>query len=498
MTSLRKWIILTHRYLGIALSLLFVVWFLSGIGMIYAGGMPTLTPELRLERLAALDFSRVRLSPSEAIDRAGIGRDPDRIVLLTVMDRPAYRLTVGGFVTVFADNGEVLEEASRAEVMRIAGRFANVPTAALHHAGVVTTGDQWTIGARRQMPLHKIVVGDDVGTELYVSPALGEVVVHTTRRSRALAWAAAIPHWLYFAPLRLNDGAWRQVVLWTSGIGVLLAIMGLLLGVIQFSPSRPFRLGRISSYIPYAGWMRWHYVTGAIFGVFTLTWVFSGLLSMEPGYLVSRGRTAGEIRFALTGGPLAAARFPGFEAPRWHHILPDPVKEVELLRIQDDPYYLVRGAAATPVLLSVDPLRIRREAFAVDSILARIHRGAEDLPIADWQLLEKYDAYYYGRDARPLPVLRLKFDDPDRTWVYIDPALGRIVSALTRQERVERWLYRGLHSLDFSFWYRNRPLWDIGVIALCLGGATSSGIGLYLGVKRLLRNARRMTAVQRS
>src|SRR2546427_5689326 len=41
--QLRKWLILTHRYAGIVLSLFFVMWFLSGIAMIYARGMPGLT-----------------------------------------------------------------------------------------------------------------------------------------------------------------------------------------------------------------------------------------------------------------------------------------------------------------------------------------------------------------------------------------------------------------------------------------------------------------------
>jgi hypothetical protein len=35
-----------------------------------------------------------------------------------------------------------------------------------------------------------------------VSAPLGEVVMQTTRVNRSLAWIAAIPHWLYFTPLR--------------------------------------------------------------------------------------------------------------------------------------------------------------------------------------------------------------------------------------------------------------------------------------------------------
>ena len=63
MVLFRKAMILSHRYLGIALSLLFVVWFASGITMMYAGGMPRLTPDERLERLAA---GRSAGGPSDA------------------------------------------------------------------------------------------------------------------------------------------------------------------------------------------------------------------------------------------------------------------------------------------------------------------------------------------------------------------------------------------------------------------------------------------------
>ena len=59
MTLLTRYVILVHRYLGIAMGLLFLMWFLSGIVMIYAGGMPRLAPQLRLARLPHLDLSRV-------------------------------------------------------------------------------------------------------------------------------------------------------------------------------------------------------------------------------------------------------------------------------------------------------------------------------------------------------------------------------------------------------------------------------------------------------
>src|SRR5215813_12112835 len=71
--ALRKWLILTHRYLGIPLSFLFLMWFASGIAMIFARGMPSLTPEMRSERLPPLNFEAVKLRPSEALEKAQLG-----------------------------------------------------------------------------------------------------------------------------------------------------------------------------------------------------------------------------------------------------------------------------------------------------------------------------------------------------------------------------------------------------------------------------------------
>ena len=43
-----------------------------------------------------------------------------------------------------------------------------------------------------------------------------------------------------------------------------------------------------------------------------------------------------------------------------------------------------------------------------------------------------------------------------------------------RRSRLERWLYDGLHSLDFPFLYYQRPLWDAVLILLSIGGIVST------------------------
>jgi len=103
------------------------------------------------------------------------------------------------------------------------------------------------------------------------------------------------------------------------------------------------------------------------------------------------------------------------------------------------------------------------------------------------------DAYYYDRThALNLPVLRVRYLDPQQTWLYLDPRRGSIVRKEERLSRANRWLYHGLHSLDFPILSTRRPLWDIVVIALSLGGLVVSATTLVPAGHRLKRHWRRL------
>jgi uncharacterized iron-regulated membrane protein len=506
MNILRRFLIVSHRYLGIALSLLAIMWFATGITMMYVGGMPRLTPELRLERMPSLDLSRVRLSPAEAAEKSE-GRG--RAQLLTVMERPAYR--VGG-ATVFADTGEVLDRVSLAQARAIAGRFMRVPEAQVTHVATLTTTDQWTLGQSRAFPLYKFAVDDADGTQLYVQPRTGEVTTLTTRKSRGLAWISTIPHWLYFTALRNNQPLWYRTVVWTSAAVCLLAVLGLALGFTQFRKTRPFSLAKA---VPYSGWMRWHYITGVVFGVFSLTWAFSGLLSMEP-FEWTNAEGLEVPRDAFTGGPADLGQFAAMEPATWERVLGGRgIKEVEFARVQDQhyyvvrqepmaetvaqkrerlhqPYYVIGRAEQDRVLVAADTLEIRQAPPSPESMVERLRSALPDVPIVESALLSEYDSYYYSRRRQtPLPVLRVKFGDPAQTWAYVDPEMGQVLTVIPKLARIERWAYNGLHSLDFSFWYYNRA-WDVGMITLLLGCLASSCMGLVMGVRRIRRGTVRV------
>ena len=95
--------------------------------------------------------------------------------------------------------------------------------------------------------------------------------------------------------------------------------------------------------------------------------------------------------------------------------------------------------------------------------------------------LTQYDRYY--RDRRrtlPLPVLLARLNDADETRYYIDPRTARIVGRYSSRDWVGRWLYHGLHSLDFPWLYNHRPAWDLVLIAFMIGGTALCVTSLIL------------------
>ena len=73
----RKALIYSHRWLGIGVGIVFVLWCVSGFVLMYYG-IPTLKAGERLMRLPPLDLSTVRVAPAEAVRKLGL-KDPTRL-----------------------------------------------------------------------------------------------------------------------------------------------------------------------------------------------------------------------------------------------------------------------------------------------------------------------------------------------------------------------------------------------------------------------------------
>ena len=472
-------LVYTHRWLGIVSGVLFVVWFASGIVMMYAR-MPELDPAERLARLPAINPASIRVAPA----LSGEG-EIARLTVGTLEGRPIYRVTSRGKAQLsFADTGEAIPIVDVEQALRIARGFDGGSHELRYDARLIDA-DQWSFGVRGRMPLHRISVVDAAGTMLYVTETGGEVVLKTTSSGRLWGGAGAVLHWLYFTPFRRNASLWGQTIIWLSIAGTLMCIVGIMWGLWRVAPFRGYRLRNHRQWSPYAGWMRWHHYAGLIFGLVTTTWIFSGLLSMDPWDWHPSTSPTREQRQRVAGGPidvndLTVARLQTVV----HAFAPDLPKEVEIVRFRGR-YY----ASAKAGIVSFDqPQFGARDQLPADLLMGAATLAMDGVPIDGESWLDGYDSYYYDREGRlSLPVLRVRYDDPQHTWLYFDPKHGTIARKEERLTRLNRWLYHGFHSLDFPFLYYRRPLWDIVVILLSIGGIVLSATTLTASWRRVRR-----------
>lgn len=457
---------LWHRWLGIVLGLLVLLWFGSGIVMMYVP-YPALTQQERMAWLTPLDAQQVQVSAWtawQAADRPGM---PTAVRLNAVAGRAAYHFKADGrWWSVWADNAEPLQMTAQ---LAIDSARSAAPTARTLSAEVIDI-DQWSFGSVQQhKPLYRVSADDAAGSVLYVSSRTGELVRDTTRSERAWNWAGSVIHWIYFTPLREHGQPWRQVVMWTSGAALLLVMLGMLLGIQRLRVRRPYAGGR---YSPYRGWQAWHHWLGLGIGTLMLTWLFSGWLSVTPfGWLSSPGVTAAD-RLALAGGPLSRDDLaaPVDDIVRGHAAL----LELEWRRIDGQLNFSMLDRTQRQLLQPVPAERLQHAIRAM----------RPGVPVKFEMLTSEDDYHYSHHNQAVLPVVRARFGLPDETTFYIDPLQGEIVGYADRNSKWNRWLFNGLHQLDFAA-LRARPVWDVLVIALCAIGALSTLAGVVLGWRRL-------------
>jgi hypothetical protein len=220
-----------------------------------------------------------------------------------------------------------------------------------------------------------------------------------------------------------------------------------------------------------------------IFGVITFTWLFSGMLSMEPWgvsenatpepdqVVAIRGRSVDATKFVVTPQQAIAALQRGPSA-----------KELDLIQFMDAPFYRVQDADRGVRLVSADHDAALKKGFTEAELLVAARAAMPSDPIAETAWLTTYDSYYYDRASeRPLPVLRVKYADADRTWLYLAASDGAVLQRETGRGRPVRWLYHGLHSLDFPGLYQAGWMWEAAVVTLCAGGLLLSMTSVIVG-----------------
>lgn len=468
--KLTRWLHLGHRWLGVVLGLLVLLWFVSGLVMLFVA-RPQLTEAERLAGLPVIEAGSVRVSPMAAWQALRLPGEPAAIRLNASGGKPAYRLLADKqWHAVDAENGQILPPVDQGGARRLAEGYAGREDI----RGITAVDiDQWTVYRRFDSlrPFWRVEFAD--GRDLYIATRAGELALDTTTGERAWNWLGSVVHWIYITPLRQHTALWRNIILWFSFIALVLTLSGLWLGCQRLRLRQRYSEGRITPYR--AAWKRWHHLLGLAGAIILFSWLLSGWLSMAP--------------FGLAAAP-PKPEIGGVQLSPALAVFPEPgasTKEVEWRHAGNTSLKIEKQAEGS--LISVDgmpavaTLRLDNlERLVGEMGLGTISRSA-------W--LHEADSRYYAlrHHPRSFPVARIELDDSAATVLYISPRNGQIEVISNRHDFTYRWLYQGLHRLDLPLLVEYPLLRDITVILLSILGLALSLTGCVLGWRRIMNNS---------
>lgn len=514
MKSLNWLLYEVHRWLGVVLAIVMLVWFLSGIAIIYAtpttqsrsqqlAHAETLSPEngwLSLgeawshsaeQRKVSADEFKAKVASSGESAPKGANGQPDGIAdarLVRIGGQPRWLIEdTNGLRFALSALDASLQQISVDEALKIAANWFKSEGKEPAGLSYLETVDN-TIILRNQdalRPFHRIA--SDNGEELLISARTGEVLHASTRLDRGFYYAG---NWIHlFKPLdSLGFGEIRHdVQLWSGFTATIACLTGLVIGWLRWRPGfggKPtYSQGRTQPYREF--WFKWHFWTGLIGGTVAFGWALSGYISTNPGKLFSPADYSKAELSRYQGEQLPVAmrdwRPAALNTPSRADIV-----EQSWRRLGEESVLLAYGRDGQRLPRTPEGVGPRFSEAGMKSALQRL---LKDQPLQSIYVQDEYDSYYYprhhqGQIEKPLPVVVAEFGDEAGSRVYLDPQDGRILLKADASRRAYRWLYSGLHHWDFG-WLFYRPIWDVWML-------TWVGFGLVLGSSSIVIGWRRL------
>jgi hypothetical protein len=130
----------------------------------------------------------------------------------------------------------------------------------------------------------------------------------------------------------------------------------------------------------------------------------------------------------------------------------------------------------------------------MSDVRAAAQRLARGSSIESQGAITSEETYYFNfsvaerEDREPLPAYRVVLNDADHTRYYLSLETAQLVRKVDADSRGQRWLFSGLHRLDFVQWLRLRPVWDVVMLVLLIGGLVGTATGVYLALLRIKRD----------
>ena len=469
-----------HRILGSLMSLIFVIWFISGFVMIFSG-FPHANRYEITNNLQTIDVTdSIKQFPLITYPKA--------------KDIKLYKIGGQSVYSFNTSNGRhIIDSYSYSAVDSITKQAADSVIATIYNKPVrytetIEIQDQWIPWSHfsDRLPATIYHLDDEDDSRIYISMVTGDIIQETTSYNRWMARVGAIPHWFYFKSLRLKKGLWKDVVIWISAIGVIMCVTGIIIGLVRYTVRRR---GRKRAGTPYKKrWYRIHHIVGLVFGLFTFTFVFSGMMSLaDVPEWISPVKNKTDYRLEWNGNSIDASEYKLSVSDLINSYNGCNIKMVEWNTVLGEPcYYVYTNNNKYPLIINATNSSGELSIINQEVINRQLKKVfAEDVKRVE--ILTESDNYYGRYDGAEYPITKVYMNDENESWLYINNRTAKARYVINKNSRIRRWVYNALHSFDLKVFNKHNWLRITLLIIVSIGGLIISISGVVLSVKYLKR-----------
>lgn len=487
MKFLTKLMYTIHRILGTLLSILFFVWFLSAFVMMYHR-FPRVSEKEKLQKLELLTQTTDSLPDIAEVTGQLQGEKIRSLSLNRSLGQTLFEVrTHKGELKLPATSSDTIFPIDKTLILRKASLWNKEAIARIDTLQALDTWIPFE-KLKKELPIYKIHFKDKEKTELYVSSHSGEALQLSTHKERVWAWLSAIPHWAYFSWLRQDTNLWRKTIFTLTILGCLMVFAG---GWITVDVWKKNRCRPHPTFSPYKKrWYHWHYVTGIFFGLFVLTFTFSGMMSLNgtPEWSAPNGKKAASPAKKIQALAVAPEQY----RVDYREVLAKypKTKEIKWSCVGNHPYYTLKEDKKVWYIDAADSI-MKPLDLTEEDILSAIRKLSKkdstlQLPAVRISSLDHFETYYRDMSAMyrgqsQLPVWKVEINDANNSVLYIHPKTAQI-RLVDSAARWKYWTYTALHRMRLPGLNSNGMLRKGLLWVLLLGGTMVSATGVALSV----------------
>ena len=452
-----------HRFSGTIMAFMMLVWFLSGFVLLFYE-FPEWENKNQLQYLKNISSDEISFPDSVIAKKTEIYKLNNDLVYKfddVVCDQsfqPIKKLSIQNAVKFVSEKFDI--------------SFKNYETESISEPDIWLKSNSIKCCSE----IIKINFDDKNKSQVYLNLNTAEIIQFTTEEERFFAWIGAIPHLIYFKDFSGSNFFWKWIIFFLSGFGSLMAFAGLMSGLIKSVRKKKKKL------TPYGSRLyKLHHYLGFVFGLVTFTWVFSGLMSLQPLELFLDKTEEILLKEKWNSNFTNAV----IEKTDFQNLNFNNVKKISITNFSDEQINILKFSEFEEVRLLSGEFHNRNSEILIEQIVKHI-QFVYDLPVEQIKVLNSFDNYYFEKKRKKnLPVIKVEFKNNIKSIFYFDPLNYEIVKTTNKISRLNRWVYKALHRFDFLNLNLRKPL----MLFLLAGGTLLSITGtLFYFRKKIKRN----------